>query len=136
MAVDLHVLAPGLLSLLLRLPDGRTQSFRCVADPAGDALLIDGVRTPFTLADPRSLRATSGSAHAAGPRPLRSPMPGRIVRVLVAEGDPVEAGQACVVMEAMKMQNELKAPKGGRVQRLSATVGETVPANHTLLVVD
>jgi biotin carboxyl carrier protein len=63
-------------------------------------------------------------------------MPGRIVRVLVAAGETVAAGQGCVVVEAMKMQNELKAPRAGRIARLTAAVGDTVPAGAVLLVVE
>ena len=136
--VDLRELQPGLLSLLLTTPEGRIQSFHCLADPSVDdpAILINGHRIPYTVTDPRSLRATSATASATGPRPLKSPMPGRIIRVLVAQGDEVEQGQGCVVIEAMKMQNELKAPRAGKVSKLTATVGETVPANAVLLIIE
>src|SRR5580704_4644713 len=107
---DIRVLSNGVASILLTLPDGTIRSFRCIADGGDDpAVLIDGQRIPYTVADPRSLRAVSASATATGPRPLKAPMPGRIVRVLVASGETVPAGQGCVVIEAMKMQNELKA---------------------------
>lgn len=129
---------PGLLSVLLTTPEGRTQSFHCLADPSADdpAILINGQRIPYAITDPRSLRATSTTASATGPKPLKSPMPGRIVRVLVALGDEVEQGQGCVVIEAMKMQNELKAPRAGKVSKLTAVVGETVPANAILLIIE
>ena len=136
--VDIRTLSEGVLSLLLTLPDGSTRSFRCIADPSAEdpAVLIEGRRIPYAVTDPRSLRATSSASAAAGPRPLKAPMPGRIVRVLVAAGEHVEQGQGCVVIEAMKMQNELKAPKAGAIARLTATVGETVAAGATLLVVE
>ena len=136
--VDVRELSPGVLSLLLTTQDGTTRSLRAIADPdpAGDAIHLDGRRIAYTLADPRSLRAAQVAAGGdAGPKPLKAPMPGRIVRVLVAEGETVEAGQGCVVIEAMKMQNELKAPRGGVVTRLAAAVGETVAANAVLLVI-
>jgi biotin carboxyl carrier protein len=131
---DVCTLSPGVLSLLLTLPDGTTRSFRCIADDG--AVIVDGQRIPYTVSDPRSLRAASSSASDSGPRPLKAPMPGRIVRVLVAPGEAVAAGQGCVVIEAMKMQNELKAPKAGKVARLSAVVGDTVAAGTVLLVVE
>jgi biotin carboxyl carrier protein len=136
--VDIRPLEDDVLSILLTLPDGRTRSFRSIADPSPNdpAVLIEGRRIPYAIADPRSLRATSTTSATAGPRPLKAPMPGRIVRVLVSAGDRVEQGRGCVVIEAMKMQNELKAPKSGVVARLTATVGETVPAGATLLVVE
>jgi biotin carboxyl carrier protein len=133
-AADIHQLSAGVLSLLLTLPDGTTRSFRCIAED--DAVVLDGRRIPYRVVDSRSLRAVAGAANEIGPRTLKSPMPGRIVRVLVAAGDEVQAGQGCVVIEAMKMQNELKAPKSGKITRLSAAVGDTVAAGATLLVVE
>jgi len=138
---DIRLLSPGVLSLLLTLPDGTTRSFHCIADDApgptpDPAVLIDHQRIPYTLADPRSLRTAAAATGHSGPRPLKAPMPGRIVRVLVVSGDHVEQGQGCVVIEAMKMQNELKAPRAGTVARLAATIGETVAAGATLLIVE
>ena len=124
----------GVLSLLWTDDTGRTRSFRCVA--ADGAVVVDGERVEVAIYDPRSLRAGGGGAAASGPKALKAPMPGRVVRVLVADGDAVEAGQGCVVIEAMKMQNELKAPKAGVVRKLAAGVGDTVGAGAMLLVVE
>jgi biotin carboxyl carrier protein len=137
-SIDVRHLQPGLLSLLHTTPEGRTTSYACIADPAAEdaAILINGQRIPYAVTDPRSLRATSATATASGPRPLKAPMPGRIVRVLIAQGDTVEQGQGCVVIEAMKMQNELKAPKAGKITKLAAIVGETVQASAILLIVE
>ena len=63
-------------------------------------------------------------------------MPGRVVRLLVAVGDEVEEGQGVVVIEAMKMQNELKSPKPGRVVRVGVSVGDTVASGDVLVVVE
>jgi biotin carboxyl carrier protein len=63
-------------------------------------------------------------------------MPGRVVRLLVAAGDEVEEGQGVVVIEAMKMQNELKSPKAGRVARVGVVVGDTVGSGDVLVVVE
>jgi len=126
------------LSLLWTDPDGRTRSFRCIADADldGDLVVVNGERIAYAVYDPRSLRSTSATASESGPKPLKAPMPGRIVRVLVEPGEKVTAGQGCVVMEAMKMQNELKAPRAGVVAKLAAKVGETVAAGAVLLVVE
>ena len=62
-------------------------------------------------------------------------MPGKVVRVLVAPGDLVEKGQGLVVVEAMKMQNEMKSPMAGIVQQVQAEIGATVMANQILVVV-
>ncbi|WP_433967151.1 biotin/lipoyl-containing protein [Tunturiibacter gelidiferens] len=67
---------------------------------------------------------------------MKAPMPGRMVRVLVEVGDEVEEGQAVVVIEAMKMQNELKSPKAGRVARIAVAVGDAVGSGDVLVVVE
>jgi len=134
LAVDLQELEAEVLSLLCTGTDGRTRSYRCTA--VEGAILVDGQRVDYAIHDPRSLRAGAVGAVASGPKPLKAPMPGRVVRVLVADGEAVEAGQGCVVIEAMKMQNELKAPRAGIVRKLAAVAGETVISGAVLLVVE
>jgi biotin carboxyl carrier protein len=100
-------------------------------------LWVGPVRYEATLSDPRSLqsrRAAGGGEE--GPRKLLAPMPGKVVRVLLAEGAEVDAGQGVVVVEAMKMQNEIKSPKKGTVRKLVAAVGANVNAGEVLAVVD
>ena len=100
-------------------------------------LWVGPVRHEVVLRDPRSLvsrRASGGSDH--GPRKLVAPMPGKIVRVLVGEGDEVDAGQGMLVVEAMKMQNEIKSPKKGTVRKLVAASGANVNAGDVLAVVE
>ena len=63
-------------------------------------------------------------------------MPGKVIRTLVSQGDMVEAGQGIAVVEAMKMQNEMKSPKAGRVVELKAAAGDTVSAGSVLAVVE
>jgi biotin carboxyl carrier protein len=63
-------------------------------------------------------------------------MPGKVVRVLLAEGDEVALGQGVVVVEAMKMQNEIKSPKSGRVIEVRVVEGSTVDANQVLAIVE
>jgi biotin carboxyl carrier protein len=127
---DAQVLEPGVISLVVA---GR--QYRCVID--GDAVIVDGRRYAFEVDDPRSLagRRRAGGG-AAGPRPVKSPMPGRVVRVLVAVGEEVAEHQGVVVIEAMKMQNELKAPKAGRVASIAVGVGDAVGAGEVLVVVE
>lgn len=130
MAVDVCLLQPGVMSLIV---NGR--QYRCVLD--GDGVAIDGRRYGFVVDDPRSLQGRRGAgAGTEGPRPVKAPMPGRVVRLLVSAGDDVAEGQAVVVIEAMKMQNELKSPKGGRVIRVAVAVGDTVGAGDVLAVVE
>jgi biotin carboxyl carrier protein len=130
MLADVRVLQDGVMSLLV---DGR--QYRCVLD--GDAVVIGGRRFEFAVEDPRSLQGRRGTgAGVDGPQAVKAPMPGRVVRVLVSAGDSVVEGQGVVVIEAMKMQNELKSPKTGRVVRVSAVVGDAVGAGDTLVVVE
>ena len=84
----------------------------------------------------RARRRGGAAAHGAGPQRLTAPMPGKVVRVLVAPGDAVEAGQGLVVVEAMKMENELRAAKAGRVASVSVVEGQSVDAGAVLAVVE
>lgn len=130
MRVDAQLLQAGVMSLVV---EGR--QYRCVLD--GDGVWIGGRRFGFEVDDPRSLRGRRGAgAGVEGPRPVKAPMPGRVVRVLVAAGDEVAEGAGVVVIEAMKMQNELKAPKAGRVTRVAVAVGDTVGSGDVLAVVE
>jgi biotin carboxyl carrier protein len=82
----------------------------------------------------RAIRDLSAaSAGPSGPAPVVAPMPGLIVRVTAAEGDEVEPGQGLVVMEAMKMENELRAPGKGRVKRVLVTPGTAVEKGAVLV---
>lgn len=124
------ILQPGVMSLVI---EGR--QYRCVLD--GDGVLVDGKRFGFEINDPRSLQGRrSAGGGAAGPRAVKAPMPGRVVRVLAAAGDEVAEQQGVVVIEAMKMQNELKSPKAGRVVRVAVAVGDAVGAGDVLAVVE
>jgi biotin carboxyl carrier protein len=135
MSVDVRLLEPGVMSLLIADPDAQGRQYRCVLD--GDGVVIGGRRYGFEVEDPRSLQGRRGTgAGTDGPRPVKAPMPGRVVRVLVKVGMEVEEGQGVVVIEAMKMQNELKAPKAGRVVRVGAVVGDTVGSGDVLVVVE
>jgi len=90
-----------------------------------------------TLADPKRLRGAQASgAHAHGTSEIVAPMPGKVVRVLVEAGAEVEAGAGVVVVEAMKMQNEMKSPKAGKVTAVNVREGATVNAGDVLAVVE
>jgi biotin carboxyl carrier protein len=100
-------------------------------------LWIDSSRHKVDVRDPRSLQGRrSASREAEGTKRVLAPMPGRVVRVLVKERDPVESGQGVAVVEAMKMQNELKSPKQGTVQKILVAEGASVNAGDVLLVVE
>jgi biotin carboxyl carrier protein len=133
--VDVRLLEPGVMSLLITSTEGQGRQYRCVLD--GDGVVIGGRRYGFEVEDPRSLQGRRGAgAGTEGPRPVKAPMPGRVVRLLVEAGEDVEEGQGVVVIEAMKMQNELKSPKTGRVVRVGVVVGDTVGSGDVLVVVE
>jgi biotin carboxyl carrier protein len=102
---------------------------------SGEVLVgVGGRTTPVTVNGRRLRAAQEGGAHADGLQSVAAPMPGRVVRVLVALGDEVAARQGVVVVEAMKMENELRAPADGVVAELHVEEGQSVDAG-TLLVV-
>jgi pyruvate carboxylase subunit B len=99
-------------------------------------LWLDGYRFDVEALDERTraIRDLSGkSAAPSGPAPLKAPMPGLIVRVHVRVGDTVQPGQALVVMEAMKMENELRATAGGKVKAVVAGPGTAVEKGALLI---
>jgi pyruvate carboxylase subunit B len=102
-------------------------------------LWLDGYRFEVEALDERTHTIREMSAAAAGPAgpaPLVAPMPGLIVRVSVAVGDQVQAGQALVVMEAMKMENELRAPAAGTVKQVVAVPGAAVEKGALLIALE
>jgi biotin carboxyl carrier protein len=98
-------------------------------------VLIDGVPFEIPLLDPKKLRHfTSGLVDTTGPVPVVAAMPGKVVKLLVTQGDLVKEGQGVAVIEAMKMQNELKAPKSGKVEKVNISENQTVNAGESLMV--
>ncbi len=88
------------------------------------------------MLDPREWRGRHGTLEVQGRQQVVAPMPGKIVRILVQAGEAVEAGQGLVVVEAMKMQNEIRSPKSGKVEKIVAKEGETVNPGDVLVWVD
>jgi biotin carboxyl carrier protein len=98
---------------------------------------VDGHVVPVTVRVPGRGRSGSESdgPSATGPASIVAPMPGRVVKVLVAPGDAVLARQGLVVVEAMKMENELRAPRAGTVAEVRVREGAPVEANVVLVVI-
>ena len=91
------------------------------------------VSVPLKLQPARNkLAAVAPRAQSSGPLHIKSPMPGKLVKVLIQVGDTVTAGQGVAVVEAMKMENELKAPRDGKVLAIAVTEGQAVDAGQTL----
>jgi biotin carboxyl carrier protein len=111
------------------------RSYR-IAKGAGKEIWVNGRRFSMEVFDPRDLRPGQGAATNHGRQEIAASMPGKVIRVLVAAGDTVEEGQGLVVVEAMKMQNEMKSPKAGRVAEIRARPDATVGAGEILVVVE
>ena len=131
---DVMEIEPGIFSILL---DGKSHEVRATPTLNG-ALKLQSGEYEFAaeIADPRAWRGRRhGSMEAEGRQEIVAPMPGKVVRVLVAVGEKVEAGQGLMVVEAMKMQNEVRSPKSGVVERLMVREGQAVNAGEGLAVI-
>jgi biotin carboxyl carrier protein len=98
------------------------------------AVHVDGVPVALAVVDPRTARRSRAGGPVAGATTVVAPMPGRLVKVLVAPGHHVEARQPLIVIEAMKMQNELRAPRAGIVREIAAAEGQIVDGGAVLVV--
>ena len=125
---------PGVYSVL---HEGRSYEFT-VTDARDGALDIhvNGHHYAARVRDPRRLSRKRGTVALDGAQTIVAPMPGKVVRLLVSVGDAVEAGQGLVVVEAMKMQNEIKSPKAGKIVKIVASEGSPVNAGQALLTVE
>jgi len=102
----------------------------------GDQITIGGHRFAFEIDDPREWKRSGQAAGAHGQISITASMPGKVIRVLVAVGDEVAEGQGIVVVEAMKMQNELKAPRAGRVTSVEVNPNDSVIAGAVLASIE
>jgi biotin carboxyl carrier protein len=140
--VDLDVAVEDAGPGLLVLRDGIQQTIAQV-DGHGPKLTVEIRRPgadPVILAaevtDARKAEAEAAkTAHAVGPVTLRSPIPGRVAKLLAKAGDKVTAGQTMVVLEAMKMENELRAPRAGTVSDVRCSEGAPVEAGQDLATI-
>lgn len=126
---DLVEVEPGVYSAIL---DGCSYEVAVT----GSEVELGGVRLRVDVEDPRKWNPAGLSRKAAGQEAIKAPMPGKVVRVLVAAGDELAAGQGVVVLEAMKMQNEMKSPRAGRVIRVAVKEHEAVNAGSVLAVIE
>ena len=133
MQIDAVLARRDVLSLII---DGRAYEIKRERTATDLHLWVGSVRYAAQLRDRRSLHSRASADDEKGPRKLMAPMPGKIVRVLVEENAEVDAGQGLLVVEAMKMQSEIKSPKKGVVRKMVATEGASVSAGDVLAVVE
>ncbi|HXV50183.1 MAG TPA: biotin/lipoyl-containing protein [Candidatus Binatia bacterium] len=116
------------------------RSFEIEVDNTGDEyrVLVDGRSYHIHLVDERRVRVGGNQAGAQmqGRQNVSVPMPGKVIAILVAEGDRVEKGQGLIIVEAMKMENEVHSPIAGEVKEIKVKTGETVEGGAVLLVVE
>jgi biotin carboxyl carrier protein len=130
---DAVKIAPSVYSIIL---NGRSFEVRRESDAAGPLFHIGGSKYRVEITDPRSWRRErSAGINPSGPQQIAASMAGKVVRVLVAQGDRVESGQGLLVVEAMKMQNEIRSPKSGTVERVLAKQGQSVSPGEILAVI-
>jgi biotin carboxyl carrier protein len=130
---DVVETTPNTFSVLLA---GHSREISVTSSADGKLNLQSG-RFEFTaeVIDPRSWRGRHGGAEAEGRQQVVAPMPGKVIRVLVGAGEKVETDQGLLVVEAMKMQNEIRSPKRGTVERVLVMEGQAVNAGEVLCIV-
>ena|SRR5438552_18819529 len=128
-AADIRQVEPGVYSVLV---NGRSYNVRA------DGANVSACQRTFAVEviDPRRWNWDRNHRQAEGLQKVAAAMPGKVVRVLVSQGEQVEAGQGLFVVEAMKMQNEMKAVRAGRVVSLAAVAGATVNAGEILATIE
>lgn len=132
---DAKLIAHGTVSVLVG-----GQAFEVHVTPSLDGTVkLQSGPHEFTaeVQDPRAWQGRRhGALEAQGRQQVVAPMPGKVIRLLVSVGDEVQTGQGLVVVEAMKMQNEIRSPKKGKVERLQVKEGQAVNAGDVLAWVD
>jgi acetyl/propionyl-CoA carboxylase alpha subunit len=128
--IELDTIAPepGVLNLMY---GGRSIEAGIIPFDGGLDVDIRGLSHEMTVVDPRRKALRSGGGATSGS--IKTQMPGRIVRVLVSEGDTVTKGTPLVVVEAMKMENEIKSPRDGTVTRVAIGAGDLVESRAVLV---
>ncbi len=131
--VDAVLARPDVLSLRI---GNQAYEVKCERVANEQHFWVGSARFAVEVRDPRSLRGRARAVDDHGPRKLTAPMPGKVVRVLASEGAEIEAGAGVLVVEAMKMQNELKSPKKGTIQKILVGAGAAVNAGDVLAIVE
>jgi biotin carboxyl carrier protein len=130
---SIEEVSPGVFSIL------RARSsvvVRLIENNGGVEAWVGSRKLKLSISDPRDAVSSDKAAASRGPKEIRAFMPGKVVKLLVQVGDVVESGDGLIIVEAMKMQNEMKSPKHGRIRVIHVVEGDTVSAGTALLTVD
>lgn len=131
--VDAVLARPDVLSLRI---GNRAFEVKCERVGSDTHYWVGSQRFAAEVRDPRSFRGRMRATDDRGAKKLTAPMPGKVVRILAAQGGEIEAGGGVIVVEAMKMQNEVKSPKKGTIQKILVDVGTAVNAGDVLAIVE
>jgi len=118
---------------------GRSLNLLLQGDVPDLVVHLEDAQVPVNLLDERTaarMAATGGAGAGGAAGAVQAPMPGKVVKTLVKEGDEVTSGQGIIVVEAMKMENELRAPAGGTVKSVLASEGQNVDAGQDLVIIE
>jgi biotin carboxyl carrier protein len=130
---DAVEVSPGIYSVIV---DGESFEARIEGTSSNLRIVADGKEYIAAIENPRELKKNrAGAAETQGRQNIVAPMAGKIIRVLVSIGDQVQSGQGLAIVEAMKMQNEIRSPKSGKIERLGVVAGQTVNPGEIIAVV-
>jgi biotin carboxyl carrier protein len=132
-SVDAILVRPNVLSLRI---GNMAYEVKCERVANDFYVSVGANRVAAEVRDPRSLRGRRSAGGERGPKKITAPMPGKVVRLLVREGDEVEPGAGIAVVEAMKMQNEVRSPKKGTVKKILVGENAAVSAGDVLAIVE
>ena len=135
--VNAELLQVGPLGLYSLLIDNRSVELVVEETTTGYRVTLGSDTFDVQVADERQLRLAKGTQAPAAPGgelAIKAPIPGLVVRIQVHEGEEVQAGQSLIILEAMKMENELRAPRAGVISDIKVKAGENVEQNATLMV--
>jgi biotin carboxyl carrier protein len=133
MEVDAVLVRADVLSLRI---GNQAYEVKCERNAGESHLWVGSRRLAAEIRDLRSLRGRAPTLDDRSPRKLTAPMPGKVVRLLAKPGEEVEAGAGVLVVEAMKMQNEIKSTKKGTIQKILVSEGAAVNAGDVLAIVE
>jgi biotin carboxyl carrier protein len=130
---DIAETGAGAYSILI---GGQSFEVRVEKRPQNLLVSVSGREYSVAVGDPREWRGRrAGALQSPGSQQVVAPMPGKVIRILAKAGEKIEAGQGVVVVEAMKMQNEVRAPKSGQLERILVAEGQSVDAGEVLAIV-